>query len=257
MTPHRITEPRPEIALKPAHVTDLISAIGTPGFIGTVMDIAHAICGAEFVSIFCQGDRDTPLLIGTTCRLGQRRADRAAKAHRRYLDQDPNTAILAGDFGDGDFLISQLATEIVAFPYRRDCYDGPGISGRISWARRRASYGITVSLYSGIENGPFGRTAQERATALLAPLVDATERHVAFSLKGQKWMEQDIQARLALTYPDLTPREREVAAMAIKGRTARESADLLGLSETTIITHRKRAYKRMNVTSLRHLMGTH
>ncbi|WP_369410606.1 LuxR C-terminal-related transcriptional regulator [Parasedimentitalea denitrificans] len=42
-----------------------------------------------------------------------------------------------------------------------------------------------------------------------------------------------------------------------QARTARESAKLLGLSETTIITHRKKAYKRMNVKSLRQLMGSH
>ena len=44
--------------------------------------------------------------------------------------------------------------------------------------------------------------------------------------------------------------------MTIKGRTATEIAGILGVAETTVITHRKRAYKRMNVSSLRELMAT-
>lgn len=257
MTPRRITQPWPEITLNAAQSTQLIGAIGTSGFISAILKVAHDVCGADFVSVFCQGDRDTPLLIGTTSWFGQFRADRAAEAHKRHVDEDHNTRILAGGFGEGDFLTSQRAADIASFTYRRDCYDGPGISARISWVRRSAAYGISVSLYSSVESGPFEENAQKHATALLGLFLIAVERHVAFSLKGQKWMEQDIQTRLALNYPDLTPREQEVAAMAIKGRTAQETAELLGLSETTIITHRKNAYRRMNVRSLRQLVASH
>jgi DNA-binding CsgD family transcriptional regulator len=43
--------------------------------------------------------------------------------------------------------------------------------------------------------------------------------------------------------------------MTIKGRTAAEIAAILGVAETTVITHRKKAYKRMNVTSMRELLA--
>ncbi len=82
-----------------------------------------------------------------------------------------------------------------------------------------------------------------------------TERHIAFTLRDTVWQGRDIQTRLALTYPQLTDREREVAAMTIKGRTAAEIGEILGLAETTIITHRKKAYRRMNVRNLRELMA--
>lgn len=257
MKQHKLTKPWPEISLSLDLIIKLTEAIGTPGFILTIMKIANDVCGADFVSVYCQGDRDVPLLIGTTCRLGQMRADRAAKGYKRHMEEDGNSKILSGEFGDGDFLTAQTAEDISSFTYRRDCYDLPGISGRISWVRRSPAYGICVSLYSSEESGSFDDETHNNVSALLGLLLVATERHVAFSLKGQVWMEQDVQTRLALTYPDLTPREREVAAMAIKGRTAQETAELLGLSATTIITHRKKAYKRMNVASLRQLISTY
>lgn len=246
----------PDIPLSLDQTILLTGAIGAPSFIQTIVAVAHEVCAADFVSVFCQGDRDTPLLIGTACRLGQQRALRASEGYGRHFSVDGNTEILSGKRGEGDFVTSQTAEGIASFPYRRDCYDLPGISGRVSLVRRRPDYGISVSLYSSAEAGPFDAANDRRARALLGLLLVATERHVAFSLRGTVWMAQDVQTRLALTYPDLTRREREVAAMAIKGHTARETAELLGLSETTIITHRKKAYRRMNVRSLRQLIGS-
>lgn len=255
MEQRRWRAPGADMPLDLAKVAGLTGAIGTSGYVEALMGFAHATCRVDFVSVFCQGDRDTPLLVGTACRLGQRRAELAARGHERHVEKDGNTAILLGQKGKGAFLTAQDADEIQPFTYRRDCYDLPGISGRISLVSRKAAYGLSVSLYSSRESGRFDPAARDSAEAVLGLLLAATERHVAFSLKGCVWMEQDVQTRLALNYPDLTTREREVAAMAIKGRTALETAEVLGLAETTVITHRKKAYKRMNVTSLRQLVA--
>mgnify|MGYP001336627996 CR=1 FL=1 len=245
----------PDAAIAPQAATALIGAIGTPGFIAAAMAFGERMIGAGFISVFCQGDRDKPLLVGTATRLDHRRAERAARGYEGHAQEDRNSDYLLGKEGDGDFMTVQEAASLASFTYRRDCYEGPGISSRISLIRRRHSYGLAVNLYSASEDGPFSADVYDRALATLGMLLAATERHVAFSLQGDVWQGQDIQTRLALTYPDLTRREREVAAMSIKGRTASEISEILGLSETTVITHRKNAYKRMNVRSLRHLMA--
>lgn len=245
----------PDAAIDPQATTALIGAVGTPGFIAAAMAFGERAVGAAFISVFCQGDRDKPLLVGTATRFDPSRAERAARGYEAHALLDRNSDYLLGKEGDGDFLTVQEADSIASFTYRRDCYEGPGISGRISLIRRTPTYGIAVNLYSSGEDGPFPSSVYDRALVALAVLLAATERHVAFSLQGDVWQGQDIQTRLALTYPDLTRREREVAAMSIKGRTAAEISEILGLSETTVITHRKNAYKRMNVRSLRHLMA--
>lgn len=244
-----------ELSLTATQCAGLVECIGSTRCVPALLELAHEVCGADFVSVFCQGDRDLPLSVGTDGRKGKQRAERAAQGYTRHMDEDPNTVLLSGRKGEGDFLTSQNAADIKSFTYRRDCYDLPGIAGRISLVRRTSTYGLCVSLYSAEESGVFDPPSHKRAAAVLPFLLAAVERHVAFSLKGSVWMEQDIQARLALSYPGLTHREREVAAMAIKGRTAAQTAQILGLAETTIITHRKNAYKRMNVGSLRQLVA--
>ena len=236
-------------------VTRLTSAIGTPSYVEAALDFARPLTGASFISLFCQGDRDHPLLVGTTSTLDQRRAERAANGYERHSSGDLNAAYLAGDSGNGDFLTIQHAGDLQSFTYRRDCYEKPGISARISLIRRTPAFGLSVSLYSSTEDGPFSPDTHDIAASVLGLLLSTTERHVAFSLKGNTWQGQDVQTRLAVNFPGLTQREREVAAMTIKGRTAAEIADILGLAETTVITHRKQAYKRIKVTSLRELIA--
>jgi len=246
----------PDARLSAAAVSQLTATIGTPTYVNAALHFAQKEIRVSFISVFCQGDRDTPLLVGTACTLGQRRADQAAKGYDRHCAVDRNSAVLAGASGLGDFLTLQHADSISSFTYRRDCYEQPGIAARLSLIRRTPSFGLAVSLYSSAEDGVFPAKVLDRATAILGVLLATTERYVAYSLKGNTWQGQDIQTRLAVSYPDLTKREREVAAMTIKGRTAVEIAEILGLAETTIITHRKKAYRRMNVASLRELMAT-
>lgn len=250
----RLTAALPDVAAPLSVVTPLMAAIGQPGFVPAAVRFAHALTGADFASFYCEGDRDTPLLMGTASMLGQHRADRAAAGYGRHWAQDRNAALLLGEEGDGDFFSHHEAGDLTSFPYRRDCYDVPGITSRVALVRRRAGFGLAVSLYSSVEYGTFAISARDGLIATMAALLVAAERHIGLTLKEAEAHDQDIQARLALNHPDLTKREREVAAMTIKGRTAAEIAAILGVAETTVITHRKKAYKRMNVASMRELL---
>lgn len=250
----KLTGALPDLSAPLSSVTPLMAAIGRPEFVAAAVRFAHALTGADFASLYCEGDRDAPLLMGTASQLGQRRADRAAEGYGRHWAQDRNARLLLGEEGDGDFFTHHEAGDLTSFPYRRDCYDLPGITSRVSLVRRRAGFGLAVSLYSSTEFGTFPRTARDGLIATMATIMVAAERHVGQTLKEAEAHDQDIQARLALNHPSLTKREREVAAMTIKGRTAAEIAEILGVAETTVITHRKKAYKRMNVTSMRELL---
>lgn len=247
--------PLPDLAAPLSAVTPLIEAIGQPVFIQAAMQFAKQMTGADFTSLYCEGDRDAPLLMGTASHLGQLRADRAAVGYQRHWGEDRNAALLLGAEGEGDFFSHHEAEDLTSFTYRRDCYDLPGITSRVSLVRRRPGFGLAVSLYSSTEFGTFPITARDGLIATMATIMAAAERHVGFTLKEAEAGDQDVQARLALNHPTLTKREREVAAMTIKGRTAAEIAAILGVAETTVITHRKKAYKRMNVTSMRELLA--
>lgn len=251
----RLSGALPSANLETGVVSALMAAIGQPQFVDALMTFGQATASADLVSVFCMGDRDTPLLVGTASVAGKRRAEIAARNYSRHAADDRNSMLLTSRDWSGDILTVQTAQSISSFTYRRDCYERAGIGSRISLIRRRRDYGMAISLYRALENEAFAESDYDHLTAVLGVMLSAAERHVAFTLKGTVWRGNDIQVRLALNYPALTDREREVAAMAIKGRTAAEIAEILDIAETTVITHRKNAYRRMNVSNLRELMA--
>ncbi|MHA3915634.1 helix-turn-helix transcriptional regulator [Halovulum sp. GXIMD14793] len=252
-----VTNALPTVDIDTAVASALTERIGQQEFVSALMAFGRETAAADLISVFCMGDRDTPLLIGTASILGNNRAELAAKNYVRHSSVDRNAELLTRPETPGDFLTVQTSESIQSFPYRRDCYERPRIGARMSLIRRRRDYGLSVSLYRAVESPPFRDSEYDRIAALLGVMLNATERHVAFTLKDKVWREDDIQIRLALNYPEMTDREREVAAMTVKGRTASEIAAILGIAETTVITHRKRAYRRMNVSNLRELMATY
>ena len=55
---------------------------------------------------------------------------------------------------------------------------------------------------------------------------------------------------LELRYAQLTPRERQVLALAAAGASNRETGERLGLSERTVENHRAAGYRKLGVTSV-------
>jgi DNA-binding CsgD family transcriptional regulator len=94
--------------------------------------------------------------------------------------------------------------------------------------------------------------------AALAAFRDAVDRFEAFGAIARR--DRSLEALRALGSPgrraaaaaggpdSLTAREREVARLAASGRSAREIADELFVSERTIETHLTRVYAKLGVT---------
>lgn len=58
-----------------------------------------------------------------------------------------------------------------------------------------------------------------------------------------------IEARFASRYANLTLRERQVCARAAMGMTVEATALDLAIAKTSVLTYRKRAYQRLHVSS--------
>jgi RNA polymerase sigma factor (sigma-70 family) len=87
-----------------------------------------------------------------------------------------------------------------------------------------------------------------RNTALIAVIREAISKDVR--LKESQGEQQTIERRLQT----LTPREREVFEMVVKGMLNKQIAFELGTSEQTIKVHRGRMMEKMQVTSVAELV---
>ncbi len=84
-------------------------------------------------------------------------------------------------------------------------------------------------------------------------LLGAVERALANHelARGQRGRLDAIRAHLAT----LTPREREVFELVIRGKTNKQVANVLGTTERTIKAHRHRVMEKMQVPSLAELVS--
>ena len=84
-------------------------------------------------------------------------------------------------------------------------------------------------------------------------LLHAIERAIAHheATRGLKTKLDNVRAHVAT----LTPREREVFELVIRGRTNKQVANALGATERTIKAHRHRVMEKMQVQSLAELVS--
>jgi FixJ family two-component response regulator len=84
-------------------------------------------------------------------------------------------------------------------------------------------------------------------------LLAAVERALAHQLaaRGQRGRLDTVRANIAM----LTPREREVFELVIRGKTNKQVGKVLGATERTIKAHRHRVMEKMQVQSLAELVS--
>ena len=84
-------------------------------------------------------------------------------------------------------------------------------------------------------------------------LLGAIERALAHhqATRGQRSKLDVVRAHIA----KLTPREREVFELVIRGKTNKQVANVLGATERTIKAHRHRVMEKMQVQSLAELVS--
>jgi RNA polymerase sigma factor (sigma-70 family) len=84
-------------------------------------------------------------------------------------------------------------------------------------------------------------------------LLQAVERAIAHhnAMRSQKSKLDIVRSRIAT----LTPREREVFELVIRGQTNKQVGNALGATERTIKAHRHRVMEKMQVRSLAELVS--
>jgi DNA-binding CsgD family transcriptional regulator len=141
------------------------------------------------------------------------------------------------------------------YQYLNDCYLRPAVVEKLTLARWAENGWFVLNLYRDSRWGCFSNEEREHIAALshlLLPLLRKHYQLTAESPKSGTWRRahiQEVTQRLASLDAKLTARECSVCARTAVGLTAKTTAQELGIKVSSVLTYRRRAYKRLSISS--------
>lgn len=232
---------------------DLIEVVGRPSFDKKLFQIAHAATGCVQIAVFTSTADEAPQAVVEEG-LGTVPAHLNAKYTSNYWRVDPARAVEAGQQNSDTSLAIIDANELSSSYYRDECYVGANLRSRATVCRRRSGRSMHFNLYFNDRRAfdydvinYLGRTAD-----LMDMLL---RRHGCRETCAPPRLDAgDIQRRLNLVAPELSARELQVCTHIARGLTSEGIALELGISINTVLTYRKRAYGRLNITTQNELL---
>ena len=228
--------------------------LGTGGFVPALLAHGWSRLRASHLSVIRFDAELSPSVTLAGSLDGSDTAQRAAAVYRRSLlhRQDPLVSAMTGaDEGRPSVTRMRLA-DMTDAQHRRLIYDSFGLSERFSILGCQKGVWSALNFYRGQGAPPAGEvSALVEEAALLHALAT---RHLSLTadagvLPGDARLA-DLLGRLE---PKLTARQVQVCSRALCGLTNAEIASDLGVEVSTVSTLRRRAYDRLEVTSLAEL----
>ena len=246
----RHIEPSAEAALSGA----LMAAIGSGDFAAKLLRAVEPDVPVSHCTVFALRSSGRVEAISSASAIGEVATLTAVEYMRLGFDQqDSNMIWLAKRKAGRGLQIwvgHQFAQEVANEEYRRLCYGETGIRERLSLlVLFPDGYRFAVSLYRNHSYPEFA----ERDFAWIAErswlLSAAVMRHI--SLAPHAVSGSPLEAQLMAT---LSGRERQMIAHILAGLTTKEAAREMGISSTTALTYRYRAFQHLGIRSHRELM---
>ena len=237
-------------------IATVISTVGTPRFEQALLGMARNVMRCSHVTAFARSavSVSTPaprVMVAVDGGSAAAARQLAATYMRRYWDLDPANALTEEQLRPGRRALLRLRShEIINPDYRRDCYRSVDLIDRMSVVKVLGNEVVRINFYRSSLDGRFSG----EDFALLATLADlsvaAIEKHEALTALPFADDQYDRYCnRLALRAPHLSTRERQVCAQIVLGNRSHVIAHKLGLSMNTVLSHRRRAYAKLGISS--------
>lgn len=236
----------------------LISKIGRQDFPDAVLSVYRELAGCDYCACFSFGGEEAPRVIFAQGAHPQipNFASEASRAYAtRYWRQDNSWLDKPAPSSVGDVaLMRTFAEDICSTEYRRDCYDRPGIIERL------AVFSLSGSSYliAGYRTGARGVATPEEKSRVVAAgptLMAAVERHC--ELSASQIADQRAECYRAMIEKvkrhGLSEREAHVVAGLADGEGQAEIAARCDVALSSVITYRRRAYRKLKVNNRRQL----
>lgn len=224
-----------------AVLTDLVGALGEPGFAAQALAQVRALLPAASLSVYRLGPRPALLMTAST-----EARDRTVDCWQAYLagpiDGDRS---LQAPSPEGQARVCHVVAAEVAPEHRARVYEAHGMAERVSVVRREADGALlAVNFYRHLGQRPFGDAALQDFGEVAGAVLALTEKQLALR---QPLAAAGDRARLLARCPALTPRELDVCERLLRGLTHDGIAADLGLTVPTVKTYRNRAFQRLGI----------
>ncbi len=236
-----------------AHIGRLIGVVGTPKFESELFAVARSAMNCEHITAFVAGERHRPRVV-LAANAGDEPVARplADKYIARYWDLDPANRTPLCRKEDSVALRIAPDTDINDDLYRHDCYTSKHLVERFTLMQRRGEEIYRLNFYAG----PCGRFASSVVDHLMGSgdlLMSLVMKNDAATTRDAA-LPETFASRLGQVAPTMPQREAEVCTAIMLGMTSEAIALKLGISVNTVLTYRKRAYTRLNISCQNELM---
>jgi DNA-binding CsgD family transcriptional regulator len=249
---HAVSAPRSGSTIIDGAIAQLIEGVGDERFSTTLFKAIHDSIGCVHIGAFAFDQHNRPALMFAENTGSSPVAREAGERYvKRYWKMDPARNCRVGTLPP-QHMIEITADDISYADYRHDCYTAINLRTRISVCEIRTYGMIRMNLYREADFGSAETSAIANSVGFLMPLLWRHGRKHFEPL--QRWRESNFEALLRKLAPSLSQREREVCALMAAGLTSERTALKLGVSLNTVLTYRKRAYFRLQISSQNELL---
>ena len=240
----------------PRMLAQLVEAIGGPGFPTSLLEVLSILADVELCSVFARENGQRVELIFAHGDLPARPgfALQASQAYmRNHWRSDRQLAQFSPAPAGIPVVIRRRASDIADPAYRTACYDTAGVIDRVSiLSPGRPCFVINGYRTAGRES--FAAADVARIERYAAVLLAALRQHLRITLAAECPADHAMLVGMMVALDcGLSKREAEVVAGLMTGETHQRIAAATGLSVSTIVTYRLRAYDKLGVANRRDL----
>lgn len=243
-----------------AQVARLIETIGRPDFADTVMEVISRFMPAAHFAALLQVGKSGVQVVAAASRSRDDTSSTIAQVYaQQYFRNDPARRANWGDQAVQHVALTHLRSRDLSHsPYRRECYDKPGIIERLSVICENGDCVDSLNFYRTHQEGPFEAADYDIAIETAALLLPFIQRHrdiIASPAANRSEMLTRFARRLQSLPNRLAQREIEVCARALIGMSVEATALDLSIRPTSVMTYRRRAYQKLSISSQNELFA--
>lgn len=230
----------------------VVSDLDKPRFLESLLNaIGLSIAPIDHCSIFHFRSHTHVRHVGTasavSLEMGIRSAERYAGGLHAY---DPIQQLMGANPSGDSIQLFQLTPERIRDLRYRESLAQLQTIERLSVLTRRGESWYSLNLYRSKASGYFSPSDLARLSNVAPFLGSLAEKHTQLiAEQSTDITSKQIEDRLRGLHAALSPREIAVCKMALLGYRSEAIAETLGLRYNTILTYRKRAYAKLNISS--------